>query len=275
MLGINFIKLKISVDEIINELANTFLHISNLAMLKVNNDLKSNVVLKDTLKNQKVIIIANGPSTELFDLKKLRGENLFFMNRGFLHKDYAYLKPQYHFIIDEKLNTGVWPITFIDEIFKLNPNVKLFLNSKWSKNKKFSSYKKKYIDKIFWIDTRLFFTKFHGNRKINLAQITFGNAVSGAAFSTAVYMGAKNISFIGQDLNGLCYDILNKDSHFYGNNIENDSKSIVDVTDDLFSMSGSIRSWSHMLKFAKKNKIHIQNISNSHLLNLILKYNKF
>ena len=65
------------------------------------------------------------------------------MNRGFLHKDYAYLKPQYHFIIDEKLNNGIWPITFIDEIFSLNPNVKLFLNLKWSKNKKFYSYKKK------------------------------------------------------------------------------------------------------------------------------------
>ena len=88
-------------------------------------------------------------------------------------------------------------------------------------------------------------------------------------------MGANNISFIGQDLNGLCYDILNKDSHFYGYNKENDLKSIVDVTDDLFSMSGSIRSWSHMIRFAKNNNLEIKNLSQSHLLNLILKYHNF
>lgn len=275
MLGINFIKLKISIDEIINELANFILLICNLNYLKIKSDLKPNIIFKDILKNQKVIIIANGPSTHTYNLRELKGETLFFMNRGFLHKDYAYLKPQYHFIIDEKLNNGIWPITFIDEIFNLNPNVKLFLNLKWSKNKKFYSYKKKYVDRIFWIDTRLFFTKFNSNQKINLTKLTYGNAVSGAAFSSAVYMGANDISFIGQDLNGLCYDILNKDSHFYGYNKENDLKSIVDITDDLFSMSSSIRSWSHMIRFAKNNNLEIKNLSQSHLLDLILKYHYF
>lgn len=271
MLKINVIKFKVEIDEYLNQFGNFLLLSFSKILQKKNKDFKKNIILKDCLKNQSAYIIANGPSLNKFNLRKLKDHNLFFMNRGFLHKDYEFLKPKFHFIIDEKLNSGVWPIKFIDDIFKLNPDTKLFLNSKWSNNEKFKNYKIKFGDNIFWIDTRLFFTKFHKSRKINLEYITYGNAVSGAAFISSLYMGVNEVNLLGQDLNGLCYDIINEESHFYGNNEENRSKNIEDITDDLLSMSISIRNWTNMIKYSKNNNIKVVNLSDSSLLNLILK----
>lgn len=268
MKGNRLLKFKIFLNEVLNQAANYIIQFYK--MFSSNRHLlKRNKSLKNILQNQSGVIVANGPSVSEIDLKLLKGKNLFFMNRGFKHKDYEYLQPNFHFIIDEKLNSGIWPISFIDTIFELNPNVKLFLNHKWCNEEKFYKFSKKYPNQIFWIDTRLFFTRFHNNRKIDLTKVTYGNAVSGAALSSAIYMGLSDISFIGQDLNGLCYELTDKKSHFYGDNFENKSKTIDNIIEDLLSMSISIRNWSNIISYCNKKNIKIFNLSESGLFSLL------
>lgn len=271
MKGNRLLKFKIFINEVLNQVANYIIQFYK--MFSSNKHLlKRNKSLKNILQNQSAVIVANGPSVSEIDLKLLKGKNLFFMNRGFKHKDYEYLQPNFHFIIDEKLNSGIWPISFIDTIFELNPNVKLFLNHKWCKEEKFNKFSKKYPNQIFWIDTRLFFTRFYNNRKIDLTKVTYGNAVSGAALSSAIYMGSNNISFIGQDLNGLCYELINDRSHFYGSNKENSLKSINDITEDLLSMSISIRNWINFINYCKQKKININTLSQKGLFSLFVDF---
>ena len=43
-----------------------------------------------------------------------------------MHNDYETLKPEFHFIIDDKLNNGIWPLSFIDSIFKKNQMLYFF-----------------------------------------------------------------------------------------------------------------------------------------------------
>ena len=62
--------------------------------------------------------MANGPSIKNQDLKPLKNEITFFLNRAFLHQDYEFIKPKYHIFIDPKLATGEWDITFLDEFIK-------------------------------------------------------------------------------------------------------------------------------------------------------------
>lgn len=271
MKGNRLLKFKIFINEVLNQVANYIIQFYK--MFSSNKHLlKRNKSLKNILQNQSAVIVANGPSVSEIDLKLLKGKNLFFMNRGFKHKDYEYLQPNFHFIIDEKLNSGIWPISFIDTIFELNPNVKLFLNHKWCNEEKFNKFSKKYPNQIFWIDTRLFFTRFYNNRKIDLTKVTYGNAVSGAALSSAIYMGSNNISFIGQDLNGLCYELINDRSHFYGSNKENSLKSINDITEDLLSMSISIRNWINFINYCKQKKININTLSQKGLFSLFVDF---
>ena len=266
----NFIKIKLLIDEYLNQAGNFLLttrtYFNNNFYKK---NLKRNIFFKNLKKGEEAIIIANGPSLNDFDLLKLKDKNLIFMNRGFMHNDYETLKPEFHFIIDDKLNNGIWPLSFIDSIFKKNPNVILFLNAKWHKNQEIVSYEEKYTNQIYWIDTRLFFTKFFKSRKIDLTRLTFGNAVVGSIFSSLVYMGVNKIYFLGQDFNGLCYELINKNSHFYGNNYENYDKDHTQIYEDLFSMSVSLRNWINIKNFASHNNLKLYNLSRKGIFHMI------
>ena len=138
-----------------------------------------------------------------------------FLNRAFLHQDYEFIKPKYHIFIDPKLATGEWDITFLDEVYKKNPNVTFLLNAKWYYLEKFQPYINDKKFKIYWVDMNLFPTPFHKNRKIDLTKITYGLGAPGVALITMIYMGMKNI-YCWHDGNGLCYELLNLESHFYG-----------------------------------------------------------
>ena len=59
------------------------------------------------------------------NLKPLKNEINFFKS-SFTSGLWIY-KPKYHIFIDPKLATGEWDITFIDEVYKKNPNVTFLL----------------------------------------------------------------------------------------------------------------------------------------------------
>ena len=232
------------------------------------NFMKKNSELKNIFKDKKGFLIANGPSVKYQDLKPLKNEITFFLNRGFLHKDYEYIKPKYHIFIDPKLATGEWDISFLDEVLKKNPEVTFLLSSKWYYLSKFQPYKNDKRFKIYWINMSLFTTPFHKKRKIDLTKITYGFGAPGVALISMIYMGMKNIYFVGYDGNGLCYELLNLNSHFYGTNPENHKKTTTDYSKDLFMMSVGFKNLKNFNEYSKQIGVNIYNCTAGGALNM-------
>ena len=67
-----------------------------------------NVELKDRHLGERCFVVGNGPSINSQNLRLLKDEMTFFVNRAFLLPDYEYIKPTYHIFIDPKLKTGEW-----------------------------------------------------------------------------------------------------------------------------------------------------------------------
>ena len=234
-----------------------------------------NIELKDIHKEKKCFVIGNGPSTLNQDLSVLKDEVVFMVNRAFLDPRYEIIQPRYHVIIDPKLSTGEWPLTFLDEIVKKNPKVILLLNSCWYDLDIFQSYKEKY--KIYWLDGSLTITPFFFNKKIDLTTRTFSNAVVEYGISSAIYMGCREINFLGVDGNSLCYSLLGRDdSHSYGHNPEDLSMNFQTVVRSLTSMSNSLRKWFHLFEYSKKNSIVLNNLTHGGILKINqLNYNNY
>ena len=262
MSGFNFWDFKIASDDYIYELANIIYKIKYWGQRK---NLLRNRELKNINKGKRTFIILNGPSLKNQNIRKLKGEILFFVNRGYKHPDYEYLSPAYHVIIDAKLSTGEWSLDMIDEIFKKNPKVKLFLNVKWLKLKRFSKFRQN--SNIFWIDTDMIFTRFFSG-KIDLTKLNPGRAVFGACFSVALYSGSKEVMFLGLDANGLAHEILNSSSHFYGVNEDNNSKTCKDYIKDLYMMSNGLKSFYAISKYCSNRNIRVINLTEGGLLDM-------
>jgi len=232
------------------------------------NFLKQNIELKDKFKGKRAFLVANGPSIKKQDLKPLKDEITFFVNRAFLHEDYEYIKPTFHIIVDPKLATGEWDIKFLDIILEKNPDVIFLLNYKWYYIDKFQPYIKDERFKIFWVATDLFTTPFYKNRKIDITTLTYGAAVTGVAFMSSIYMGIKDFYFLGKDGNGLCYEILEEDSHFYGTNPENSTKTIKDITKDLYMMHLSLKNWIYFSEYCKQIGFNVYNCTDGGIFNM-------
>jgi hypothetical protein len=230
--------------------------------------MKKNTVLKGLHSGKRGFLVANGPSIKKQNLRPLKDEITFFVNRAFLHKDYEYIKPTYHVIVDNKLATGEWDIEFLDIILEKNPDVVFMLNAKWYYLDKFKPYRNDPRFKIFWVDMRLFTTPFDKFRKIDLTKITYGAAVTGVAKMSMVYMGMKDIYFLGKDGNGLCYELIGADSHFYGVNPENSEKTVTDIYKDLYSMSLSIKNWTYFNKYCKRIGVNVYNCTDGGIFNM-------
>jgi len=230
--------------------------------------MKRNIELKDKFKGKRAFLVANGPSIKKQDLKPLKDEITFFVNRAFLHEDYEYIKPTFHVIVDSKIATGEWDINFLDKVIEKNPNVIFLLNSNWYYMKKFQPYIKDKRFKIYWVDMKLFTTPFHKNRKIDISKRTYGAAVTGVAFMSAIYMGIKDFYFLGQDGNGLCYEIVGGNSHFYGINPENSTKTIKDIYNDLYTMSSSLKNWTYFSQYCKQIGFNAYNCTEGGIFNM-------
>ena len=266
----NFWDYKQSIDDVFFEITNIALKV--LFFIKGLSGqysyMKKNSELKGIYNGRRGFLVANGPSINKQNLKPLKNEITFFVNRSFLHEDYSYIKPTFHVIVDNKLATGEWDINFLDIIIEKNPDVTFLLNSKWYHLEKFQPYKKDSRFTIYWVDMRLFTTPFDKYRRIDLTKITYGAAVTGVAKMSMVYMGMKEIYFLGKDGNGLCYDLIGLDSHFYGVNPENRTKSITDIYKDLYSMSLSIKNWTYFSKYCKRIGVNVYNCTDGGIFDM-------
>lgn len=230
--------------------------------------LLKNKELKGIYDGKRCFMVGNGPSINNQDLALLKDEIVFMANRAFLDHRYEIIKPKYHIIVDPKLATGEWPITFLDEIAEKNPDVTFLLNSYWYNLDIFQPYKEKY--KIYWIDGSLTFTPYFYNKQIDLTKRTYSNAVVEYGITAAIYMGFKKINILGVDGNGLCYSLLNrKDSHAYGYNPEDLEMDLPTICRALSSMSHSLRKWMYLFEYCEKNNIELNNLTT----NSVIKYN--
>ena len=230
--------------------------------------LKKNINLKNLHTNKRIIIIANGPSINNFDLKKLKDEIIIMVNRSFDHPDYEIIKPNYHIIVDPKLATGIWPIDYIDIIFKKNPNVKLILNASWYHLEKFKKLREK--NNVFWVKNKMI-SLLYNNFNNNLESLYSTLGVTGHAVSLGIYSGSKKIYILGMELNGVIKLLNNEKSHFQGFDPDYKNHTILDYAKDLSYNARGLRLWHTYATLCKKNNIELINLSKEGLFNFVPK----
>lgn len=226
---------------------------------------EKNRELKGKHAGGRCFVVGNGPSIKTQNLKLLKDEITFFVNRAFLHPDYEYIQPTYHIFVDPKLQTGEWPVDFLDRVVEKNPNVTFLLSAKFYNDPKFQISKEKY--NIYWIDMSLISTRFFKG-EVDLSTIGIGGAVVEAGILSAIYMGVKKVYFMGVDGNGLCYNLIGKESHYYGSNPEDLTKDVLTISKDLYFMSMSLRKWVYLANYCTRKNVELVNMTDGGIIDV-------
>lgn len=200
-----------------------------------------------------LFIILNGPSLNTQDLFTLKGKNLMFVNRGFLHPLYKELQPKYHVFVDPKLAMGIWPIEWIDQIFDMCPGIRIVLPAAWHRLPIFARFKDD--KRVFWQYWQIPF---------------YVNGVSTNCFSYGISQGFNNIFFTGFDGNGCAYDMIkqSESSHFYGADPELAHMTSVQHISALYSTFLQLCDLIDFSKYCCKRGIKIYNLTNGGLLDM-------
>ena len=152
---------------------------------------------------------------------------------------------------------GVWPISWIDEIWGMSPNTVIILPASWYANPIFSKYKNS--EKIYWNTNTL---PFH-----NLG-------VSGECFSFAIQQKFDKIYFSGFDATGIGHEMVKTaDSHFYGNDKELENKSTKQFVIDLLMHSRHLHDLNRLAEWCDKKGYNFVNITNGGLLDMFPREN--
>ncbi|MBU3010331.1 hypothetical protein KO506_02850 [Polaribacter vadi] len=207
---------------------------------------------KNSTNVNQVYIILNGPSLKKQDLSVLQGQDIMFVNRGFKHELYHLLQPKFHVFVDAKLKTGEWPITWLDEILTMVPDITFIMPVDWYHLEMLKPYKEKGV-KFLWMSLDTPFKCI---------------GVSGYCFEASMFCGYKKICFTGFDANGLAYELINHQSHFYGVNEENNIKTSKNYVIDLYMHSRHLRELQKLAEASKQKGIEIINLTEGGLLDM-------
>lgn len=253
-MSLNFWPMMIKKDSIIINCLNKVYHFTCLFKFKQQRLLKETErQFKGIFKRENLFIVLNGPSVSKQNLNDLKGKNVMFTNRGFMHPLYKDIKPRFHVFVDPKMLTGEWSVGWLDEIIEMVPGITFVMPVHWAFIDKF----KPYIDKgvsFMWIP-------MYDPLKCL--------GVSGYCFRAAISLGFENIYFTGFDGNGLAYELVNHGaSHFYGVNAENLTKTTVEFTRDLYMNSRHFNDLNVFAASCKKKQIHIYNITHGGIIDM-------
>lgn len=230
--------------------------------------LQKNSRLKGHHEGERCFIIGNSPSVNNQNLKLLRDETTFMVNRAFLHPDYEIIKPTYHVIVDPKLGTGEWDLDFLRQAQEKNSDVTFLLHADWYSMSRFEQVKRRY--NIYWLLQTL--DPIPNTRKMfcDLTRITYSMYVVEQAITAAMYMGFKDIYFTGVEGNGLFLLLQEQASHFYGKNQEDSTKVTdpIELSRALAHKSRWIRSWYYLSLFAEQHGHNIVNLTDGGILNM-------
>lgn len=207
---------------------------------------------------QDLYIILNGPSLKTQNLELLKGKNLMFVNRGFMHPLYKELQPKYHIFVDPKLRDGEWPIEWIDTIFEMCPNIRIILPILWCNLPRFARFKND--KRIFWQYWRVPYYQL---------------GVSGGCFSYGISQGFERIFFTGFDANGCAYDMIkqSENSHFYGSDPELENMTTKEHAHALFTTFLHFQDLNDFAQYCKRKSISVINLTNGGLLDMFPRMN--
>ena len=211
-----------------------------------------------------VFICATGPSVTEVQLQQLIGKKIIAVNRFFEHERYQELAPVFHVFMDSKLVRGTWDLNWLLTIKSKSPETIIVLNAAWFYNSKLKEFINSHSLNVRWIYTNSFPTCFRKNAKIKSAlKLVLSLGVVGAAVSIAALSGAKNIYMLGKDSTGLLHELMNSNSHFYGVNPDNTSKSNLDLYRDIYFMYSSLKMWENFVHILNRHSIRIFNVCNN------------
>ena len=226
--------------------------------------LKKNENLKNKFVNEKIFILGLAPSINNCDFTKFENKNVIMINRSFRLKEYEILKPKFHLFIDNKLALGIWPISFIDEVFKKNPDIIIFLNAKWYYLEKFRKYRNH--NQIYWVKFHPV-SLFNGKYSYDFTKsISTGSTVVECAITLSVYLGSKDINILGVEGNGISKLMCNQDSHWDGKDSDYRQHNSLLYANDMINSSRGIRQWHVISKKLKNINVNIYNLSKEGIL---------
>lgn len=248
----NFWMLMIKKEDYIFAVVNLLVRIKSSFQLKKQNLLRKMRQKSPVGIGRDTFIILNGPSIKNQDLSTLMGKSCIFVNRGFMHPLYKELEPEFHVIVDPKMLNGEWPVSWLDEIVEMVPNVTFVMPASWYFVDKFRPYIDKGIS-FYWLPDPAPCTVL---------------GVAGSCFEFAIEQKFETIHFTGFDGNGLAFELINSASHFYGVNEDDLKKTTKNYVQDLFMFSRHLRDLNKFAERCKKKGINIINLTDGGLLDM-------
>lgn len=238
--------------------------VSIIVRLRYNKHLKGNCSLVNQLNSEEIVLLMNGPSIEKEVHKIPKNIPIVAVNKGIYFLERHKIKPDYVVIIDDKLWTTDWGgENLIKQYLKVNKELILVLNVKWSSNKILQDYK----DRIIWIAPLLQISSNIGG--FNISKAFQCQGVFGASLNFVIHLGYKKIKFLGNDGDGLPREILGISTHSYGVNSEN--KTTLNFISDLKMMSRGLRYLHLLSKKTKEKNIEVINLSEFGILDMFIR----
>lgn len=242
----DYFDLMIKKEICITNIVNSVIDFVNLFKFGENQIVKSCLeIAKANKASQNACIILNAPSVNKQDLTKLKDLDLVFVNRGFMHKQYKELHPKYHIICDPKFKNGIWPVTWIDDILEMVPDITFCLPVEWYSLPIFDNLKKRGVN-ICWI---------------RIKDKPFTPFVAGYSIQFLMSMDYKNIYFTGCEANGLGHELVKDVSHFYGTNEENSIKGSKEYIMDFYMYMLNYSYFRKLSMKATKKGFNIYNLT--------------
>lgn len=226
----------------------------------------NNVSLKKMHLNQRCFILGSGPSIKNQDLRPLKNEVVFALNNFYTHPDFSAIIdgnfPKYYLIapIHPPQTEQDWVKWFRDMechipqstrmIFGINSfsgNIK-YLCDKYNL---FNGYENFYY--FAGIDTNQYY-KFT-RRHVDVTQVIWNaNTASIYALIFAIYMGFKEIYFLGMDHNQICIKgDINK--RFYEKAVHNENNVEREVLESLdYKINKFLNAYNQWLKYGMLKK---------------------
>lgn len=215
----DYFSFMIRKEIILTKIINLFCNIINIFKLKQNRQVNKSLKEFQAKKNSnKAVVVLNAPSINKQNLFLLKDMDIAFVNRGFMHKQYQKIHPKYHIICDPKFIKGIWPISWIDDIVAMVPDITIVFPIEWKKTALMQELINKNI-KICWI---------------RIKDKPFTPFVAGYAIQFLINLKYESIFFTGCEANGLGHELIKDTSHFYGINQENELKGSKEYIIDFY-----------------------------------------
>ncbi len=212
--------------------------------------LARNASLRDLHRGQRCWILGNGTSLNEQDLKRLRGEHTFVVNRFIHHPEAEAIDPKYYVIVDPKFGNGTWGESFIADIEARVPRVRMFTGSdghRFLESRGLLTHHERHV--VF--PNQLY--AFGYDHDIDLTRgIPGQDNVTKTALSIAVWMGFTRINLLGIDGDGI---LRTDQTHFYGS-VPRPAEQ-AEFEKSLMSSAMGMRSWRSAVSYLARRGVRL------------------